>query len=129
MSNINRLQDARARNMTRAKLLSHTNSEAIEIPKTWLPSGRGDYFALTVKGDDMIDDCLLDGDVLIVKRQNRAANGQTVMAIVKDEATVKKYFQRESHVELSSRREVITVPAPSDIKILGVIERVIRRVE
>jgi repressor LexA len=72
--------------------------DAIEVPPSML--GKGDHFVLQVKGDSMKEDGILDRDFIVVRRQATAENGQTVVALINNEATVKKYYQREGHVEL-----------------------------
>ena len=72
--------------------------DAIEIPPSML--GKGDHFVLQVKGDSMKEDGILDGDFIVVRKQPTAENGQTVVALINNEATVKKYYQRKGHVEL-----------------------------
>ncbi len=64
--------------------------ETVRVPEELL--GRGENFALRVKGDSMIDDGICDGDVIIVRRSHDAENGQTVVALIDDhEATVKRF--------------------------------------
>jgi repressor LexA len=72
--------------------------DAIEIPPSML--GKGDHFVLQVKGDSMKEDGILDGDFIVVRKQPTAENGQTVVALINNQATVKKYYQREGRVEL-----------------------------
>jgi len=72
--------------------------DVIEIPPSML--GKGDHFVLQVKGDSMKEDGILDGDFIVVRKQATAENGQTVVALINNEATVKKYYQREGRVEL-----------------------------
>jgi len=72
--------------------------DVVEIPPSML--GKGDHFVLQVKGDSMKEDGILDGDFIVVRRQASAENGQTVVALINNEATVKKYYQREGYVEL-----------------------------
>ena len=72
--------------------------DAIEIPPSMI--GKGDHFVLQVKGDSMKEDGILDGDFIVVRKQSTAENGQTVVALINNEATVKKYYQRKGHVEL-----------------------------
>jgi repressor LexA len=72
--------------------------DAIEIPPSML--GKGDHFVLQVKGDSMKEDGILDGDFIVVRKQPTADNGETVVALINNEATVKKYYQRQGHVEL-----------------------------
>ncbi len=72
--------------------------DVIEIPQSM--RGRGDRFVLRVQGDSMRDDGILDGDYVVVRRQPTAENGETVVALVNNEATVKKIYRRGDHVEL-----------------------------
>ncbi len=79
--------------------------EVIETPETLtlpssLISNTGKHFALSVQGQSMIDEGILDGDTVIIKEQKHAHNGQTVVAIHNQEATLKKYFQKAQHIEL-----------------------------
>ncbi len=55
-------------------------------------SEQGELFALTVRGDSMIDAAILDGDVVIIRTQSTAVNGQIVVAMIDDEATVKRLY-------------------------------------
>ena len=72
--------------------------DTMEVPPSMI--GSGDYFVLQVNGDSMQDDGILDGDFLIVRKQPTAENGETVVALINNEATVKKYYKRQDHVEL-----------------------------
>jgi len=74
------------------------NVDAIEVPPSM--TGKGDYFVLQVKGHSMQEDGILDGDFVVVKKQPTAKNGETVVALINNEATVKKYYNRKDHVEL-----------------------------
>jgi repressor LexA len=107
------------------------NAESIEVPRSLLRSG-GEYFALRVKGDSMIGECIMDGDLVIIKRQSTAQNRQTVVALVDDEATIKKYHRRGDLIELhpaNPQFEVIKVQPGAEFRILGVLASVIRRLE
>ena len=72
--------------------------DAVEVPPSMI--GTGDFFALKVKGQSMEDDGILSGDIVVVKRQPTAENGETVVALINNEATVKKYYHKKDHVEL-----------------------------
>jgi len=72
--------------------------DAIEVPLSM--SGQGDHFVLQVRGDSMKEDGILDGDFIVVRKQPTAENGQTVVALINNEATVKKYYKQENYVEL-----------------------------
>lgn len=74
------------------------NTDMISVPTHML--GRGKYYALKVKGDSMIEEGILSGDVAIIKHQSQADNGQIVVAVVDNETTLKKYFKRSKQIEL-----------------------------
>ena len=71
---------------------------AIEVPSSMV--GSGDYFVLQVKGDSMQEDGILEGDFVVVRKQPTAENGETVVALINNEATVKKYYKQKDHVKL-----------------------------
>ena len=71
-------------------------SDQLNVPRILLSDGEN--FALRVRGDSMIDDGIRNGDVLVVKRQATAENGQTVVALVNGEATVKRFYRKEGGV-------------------------------
>jgi repressor LexA len=100
--------------------------ESIEVPENFL--GRGNNFALRVRGNSMIDDGIRDGDILIISRQPHAGNGQTVVALVHGEATVKKFYLHGDEVELrpaNSQMEPIHAPA-RDVEIVGTVVGLLR---
>jgi repressor LexA len=72
--------------------------DAIEVPPSM--TGKGDHFVLQVKGNSMKEDGILDGDFIVVRKQPTAENGQTVVALINNEATVKKYYKQKNYVEL-----------------------------
>jgi len=71
--------------------------KTIEVPPSMI--GIGDHFVLQVKGDSMQEEGILDGDFVVVRKQPSAENGETVVALINNEATVKKYYKRDDHVE------------------------------
>lgn len=71
---------------------------AIEVPPSLTKNG--DHFVLQVKGDSMQDDGIMDGDFVVVRKQPIAENGQTVVALINNEATVKRYYKKRSDIEL-----------------------------
>ncbi|OGP59019.1 MAG: repressor LexA [Deltaproteobacteria bacterium RBG_13_61_14] len=95
--------------------------DQVEVPESLLRGG--ECFALKVKGDSMIEDGIHDGDLILVKKQESAENGQTVVALIEGEATVKKFFRQGKLVELrpaNPAMEPITVAA-DQVKIQGVV--------
>ncbi|MGC9195264.1 MAG: transcriptional repressor LexA [Syntrophobacteraceae bacterium] len=99
---------------------------SIEVPDNFL--GNGSNFALRVKGDSMIDDGIRDGDILIVARQPQAENGQTVVALVKGESTVKKFYRHEKEIELRPANENMKPlrAAHDEVEIAGVVVGLLR---
>lgn len=91
--------------------------------------GRRDTFALRVKGDSMRDEGILPGDVVVVQKQATARNGQTVIALVNGEATIKTYHRKNGAVELHPANESmkpIVVTETDTFHIEGIVVGVIR---
>ncbi|MCM2351472.1 MAG: transcriptional repressor LexA [Bacteriovoracaceae bacterium] len=74
------------------------NSNMISVPIHML--GRGQHYALKVKGESMIEDGILSGDIAIIKHQTQAENGQIVVAVVDNETTLKRYYKKAKQIEL-----------------------------
>lgn len=74
------------------------NSDMISVPVSML--GRGTHYALKVKGESMIEEGILSGDIAIIKHQTQADNGQIVVAVVDNETTLKRYFKKAKQIEL-----------------------------
>jgi repressor LexA len=89
------------------------------------------YFALRVRGDSMVGVGILDGDLVIVRRQDRAASGDVVVAKVGDEATVKRLRLRGRRVELHAENPAYEpiVPDAEAVAIVGKVVEVRRRLE
>lgn len=91
----------------------------------------GELFSLRVRGDSMKDAGILDGDVVVVRQQPRADAGDIVVAMVGDEATVKRFRLKRGRIELHPENDAYTpiVPEPGDVKILGKVVEVRRTLE
>lgn len=74
------------------------NADMISVPVHML--GRGKFYALKVKGESMIEDGILSGDVAIIKHQTQAENGQIVVAVIDNETTLKRYYKKAKQIEL-----------------------------
>lgn len=102
--------------------------ETIAIPKSKIPP-LSEVYALRVIGDSMIDENINDGDVVLVKYQNVAENGQKVVALIDDqEATLKKFYQERGYIRLQPANkniEPIIIRKDRDIKIQGIVVDVI----
>ena len=100
--------------------------ETIEVPASLL--GKGEHFVLRVRGDSMIEDGIRDGDFVIVSRRSNAQNGQTVVALVRGEATLKRYYSEGARVRLqpaNASMKPLTVDA-REIVVQGVVTGLIR---
>lgn len=89
--------------------------------------GNSQSFMLKVRGESMIEAGILDGDLILVRRQNVAENGQIIVALIDDEATVKTFYKENNYIRLqpeNSTMEPIIVP---DCKILGKVIGVFRK--
>lgn len=105
-------------------------TERVEVPKSML--GRGDTFALRVKGTSMQDDGILPGDVVVVQKQSTARNGQTIIALVNGDATIKVYHHKAGSIELHPANDTmkpIVVRATDTFQIEGVVVGVIRHLK
>ena len=102
-------------------------TERVEVPKSMV--GRGDAFALRVKGSSMRDEGILSGDVVVVQKQSTARNGQTVIALVNGEATIKTYYRKSGTVELHPANDSlkpILVKETDTFHIQGIVVGVMR---
>jgi repressor LexA len=102
-------------------------AELLDVPPSMV-HGK-DTFALRVKGDSMRDDGILSGDLVIVRKQATARNGQTVIAVVNQEATVKTYYRKEGRIELhpaNPSMQPILVSPRDEFRIEGIVVGVIR---
>lgn len=109
---------------------------AIEEVEGYLPSRCGDddeMFALRVQGDSMRDAGIMDGDLVIVRRQLTASSGSIVVALIGDEATVKTLYLRNRGGRIELRPENPDyhplVPDPDEVQILGKVVEVRRLLE
>lgn len=100
--------------------------ESIEVPETLLR--RGEHFALRVTGDSMIGDGIHEGDLLVVQKQESAQAGQTVVALVDGEATVKRFYRQGEKVELRPANEHYEpiVSDPALVQVRGVVVGLMR---
>ncbi len=89
--------------------------------------GNSESFMLTVRGESMIEAGILDGDYILIKKQNSANNGDIVVALIEDEATVKTFYKEKNYIRLqpeNSTMEPIIVP---NCEILGKVAGVFRK--
>jgi len=102
-------------------------AETVTLPEELL--GRGETFALRVQGDSMVEEGILDGDLVVVEARAHAADGATVVALVRGEATVKKLYRQRGRIRLqpANRRLAPIVARAQDVQVRGVVIAVLRR--
>jgi repressor LexA len=110
-----------------APLESEEVPETVEIPESLLR--RGEHFALRVSGDSMIEDGIHEGDLLVVQSRDTAEAGQTVVALVDGEATVKRFYRAGDKVELrpANARYQPIVADPESVHVRGVVVGLVRQ--
>ena len=102
--------------------------ECIEDYLTFDTGGRsGEYFALRVRGESMLNAGILPGDLVVVRRQQTANNGEIVVALIEDEATVKRFSRRNGHIWLLPENEAYLPIDGTYAQILGKVAAVVRR--
>ena len=94
------------------------------IPSEYMPNE--ETFMLKVKGESMINAGILDGDNILVKRQNTAKNGDMVVALVEDSATVKTFYKENGHIRLQPENDYMDPIILPDVEIIGKVFGVFR---
>ena len=81
--------------------------------------GQDGEFLLRIRGDSMKNVGILDGDLVVVKPQDTATDGEIVVAVVGEEATVKRFFQEADHIRLQPENEAMDAIRVRDVRIVG----------
>ena len=112
------------------------DNDFIDVPVNMMKSA-GDYFALKVEGDSMIDEGIFDGDFLVVLSQKAARDGDLVVASIENEATVKRFFHKKNP-QLSATEKMIELRpantrltsmwyAPQQVEVKGLVKALLRK--
>lgn len=99
----------------------------ISIPSDMLKPG--EYFALNVKGDSMINAGILDGDTALIKQKPTAENGEIIVAMIDDAVTLKRFYKEKNRVKLQAENDAFSPIYTQDIKILGKLVKILRDYE
>ncbi|MBE6638973.1 MAG: transcriptional repressor LexA [Ruminococcaceae bacterium] len=86
----------------------------------------GELFGLRVEGESMIDAGIFSGDIVIVQKEHAANNGDIVVALVEDEATVKRFYKENGHFRLQPENKSMEPIIVNEVYILGKVQAVIR---
>ena len=103
--------------------------EVLAVPPSLMNGGEGEHYVLKVEGDSMIDEGIHDGDLVVVQRRDTADTGEMVVALVEDEATLKRFHPEGPQVRLqpSNRLMQPIMVAADEIRIQGVAVGLMRR--
>ncbi len=96
------------------------------LPAAFVPRS-SDAFMLRVAGDSMVEAAILDGDLILVRPQRTADNGEIVVAMLDGEATVKRFYREAGRVRLQPENRTMAPIYASDVEIVGRVEAVVRR--
>ena len=102
-------------------------TDTFPIPLDFI--GNNDCFMLTVRGESMIEDGILNGDYILVKKQNTAVNGEIVVALIEDEATVKTFYKEKDHIRLQPQNSTMDPIIVPTCEILGKVIGVFRKIK
>lgn len=110
--------------------------ETIELPEETIHLSRneigktGKYYALRVSGNSMIEEGIFDGDIVVIKKQETADDGQTVVAIIDDnQATLKKLYREKNRFRLQPSNPELFPIYRKEVEVRGVVVKVIRNLE
>jgi repressor LexA len=98
------------------------------IPVPQIAGGDEGGFVLRVKGDSMTGAGIFDGDYVVVRPQKTAADGDIVVALVEEEATVKRFYREQDHVRLQPENDALEPIRSREVQLLGRVVGVCRRV-
>ena len=101
-------------------------TDTFPIPLDFI--GTGESFMLTVRGESMIEAGILNGDYILVKKQNTANNGEIVVALIGDEATVKTFYKEKDHIRLQPENSTMDPIIVPNCQILGKVAGVFRKI-
>ncbi len=103
-------------------------NEYFPVPASYV-NGSQDHFMLKVKGESMVEVGILDGDLILVRCENDANNGDIVVAMIdgfESEATVKTFYREEGHIRLQPENHTMSPIIVHDVTILGKVKGVFR---
>ena len=110
--------------------------ESIEVPDETITitkdeiGKQGKHYALRVQGNSMIDEGIFDGDIVVIRKQEVAENGQTVVAIIDDnEATLKKLYREKGRFRLQPANLTLFPMYRDEVEVRGVVVKIIRNLE
>ena len=108
-------------------ILAQENIESyFPYPASELPAGAKNLFMLEGHGESMINAGILDGDRILVQEQAVASNGEIVVALIDDSATVKRFYKEKGHIRLQPENDTMDPIIVPDCRLLGKVVALIR---
>lgn len=101
----------------------------IDLPWNSMKYSADELFALKVRGESMIEAGIFDGDIVIVRKGSYADNGQIVVALIEDEATVKTFYREAGHFRLQPENKSMEPIIANDVSLLGSVVASFRQYE
>ena len=99
--------------------------ETMTLPEEMV--GSGELFILRVRGESMIQAGIMNDDYIVVHRQMNANNGEIVVAMIDDEATVKRFYKEKGHIRLQPENDAMEPIIVPEVMILGKVVSLIRK--
>ncbi len=90
-------------------------------------AGRGEFFMLRVKGNSMVEAGILEGDLVLVRQQPSVNNGDIAVALLDDEATIKRFYREDGHIRLQPENYQLSPIIVDDVTVLGKVTGLVRR--
>ena len=101
--------------------------EEIDLPTELFGINNGDMFMLNVSGDSMVKAGIFSGDKIVVRKQETAENGEIVVAMVDDSATVKRFYKENNHFRLQPENDFMSPIIVDNCQIIGIVVGLIRQ--
>ena len=98
-------------------LATENIEDYIALPQSML--GEGEHYVLGVRGESMIEAGIMDGDYVVVRKQPTAYNGDIIVAMVEDDATVKRFYRENGHFRLQPENDSMEPIIVNEVSILG----------
>jgi repressor LexA len=109
-------------------LLAVENREEV-FPLPTHFTGTGEFFMLKVQGESMIEASILNGDMVVVRRQHDANNGDIVVALIEEEATVKRFYKEKDRVRLQPENRAMEPIYANKLQVLGKVVGLVRKIQ
>lgn len=108
-------------------LATENIEDTIPLPRTMFKRTGEDLFALNVAGESMINAGIFNGDKIVVKKQASAKDGDIVVALIDDSATVKRFYKEKDVIRLQPENDYMSPIFVKDVEIIGVVVGLIRK--